>query len=130
MADISEGVDIMKKKEKPVQLEECMKDEQEFDDSEDEISEEEDIMDGNKGKTEELANDERACDTEVDKNTNKNTGGMEVENGEEIKTLSGRDPKKQEMDEGLELALVEEAAKEKLWKKIKTQRRKKRRRII
>ena len=53
LADISEGLDIMKKNKKLVQLEECMKDNWEFDDSEDKISEEEDTMDGNKGKTEE-----------------------------------------------------------------------------
>ena len=63
-----------------------IKDNWEFDDK---ISEEEDTMDGNKGKTEESADDEKACNTEVDKNTNKNTGKMEEKNGEEIKTPSG-----------------------------------------
>ena len=74
-----------------------MKDEWEFDDSE-----EVDTMDGKQGKTEELANDdEKACDTEGDKNTNRITGEMEEENGEEIKTSSGQDSKKQEIDEVL-----------------------------
>ena len=42
----------------------------------------------NKWKTEESADDEKACNTEVDKNTSKNTGEIEEENGEEIKTPS------------------------------------------
>ena len=63
MADISEGLDIMK-------------DNREFDDSGDEISEKKDTMDGNKGKTKESADNEKACDME-DKNTNRNTGDME-----------------------------------------------------
>ena len=74
--------------------------------------EEEDIMIGNKGKTEEMTNDdEKACDTEGDKNTNRNTREMEEGNDEEIKTPSEQDPKKQETDEGLELASAEEAVK-------------------
>ena len=81
-----------------------MTDTWEFDDLEDEISEEEDTMDGNERKTEESADDEKTCDTEVDKNTNKSTGEMEEKNGEEIKTPTRQDPKKQEMNEGLELA--------------------------
>ena len=58
MADISEGVDTMK-------------DNWGFDDLEDGISEEQDILDRNKGKTEELADDnEKARDME-DKITNR-----------------------------------------------------------
>ena len=44
--------------------------------------------------------DKKARDME-DKNTNRNKGEMEEENGEEIKTPSGQDPKKQEMNEVL-----------------------------
>ena len=44
--------------------------------------------------------DEKVSDAEDDKNTNRNTEG--VENGEEIKTLCGQNPKKQDTDEELE----------------------------
>ena len=62
MADISEGVNIMK-------------DNWEFDDLGDEILEEEDTMDGNKGKTEESAKDE-AREKNLDTTNNPETGGI------------------------------------------------------
>ena len=67
-------------------------------------------MDGKKGKMEELADDdEKASDTEDDKNTNRNTGGKVKENGKEFKTPCGQDSKKQKMDK--ELVSSEAAAK-------------------
>ena len=84
-------------KEQTVGVEKPMKDEWEFDDSK-----EDDIMDGKQGKTEELADvNEKARDTEDDKNTNRYTIGKDKENGEEIKPSNVQEkPKNQEMDEG------------------------------
>ena len=68
-------------------------------------------MDGKQGKTEESANDdEKASDTEDENNTDSNTEEKDRENGKEIKTPCGQDPKRQEMDR--ELLLSEAAAKE------------------
>ena len=59
-------------------------------------------MDGKKGNKEEPADgDEKVSYTGDDKNTNRNTGGTEEENGEEIKTPCGQDPMKQEIYEEL-----------------------------
>ena len=60
--------------------------------------------------------DEKARDMEGDRNTNRNKREMEEENGEEIKTPSGQDPKKQEMDEVL--VSSEATAKENTTKEI------------
>ena len=63
--------------------------------------EEEDTMDGDEGKTEELAYDNEKARNLEDKNTNRNKGGKDKENGEEIEPSNGqKKPKNQEMDEG------------------------------
>ena len=113
-------------KKQTVGVEKPMKDEWEFDDLE-----EDDTMDGKQGKTEESADDdEKACNMEGDKNTNRNTGEMEEENGEEIKTPRGQDPKKPEMDVGLEFVSAEEAAKENITEENEDTEEKETRRII
>ena len=68
-------------------------------------------MDGQQEKMEKSADaDKKASDMEDDKNTNRNKGGTEEENWEEIKTPYVQDIKKQDTDE--ELASVVEATKE------------------
>ena len=75
-------------KKQTVGVEKPMKDEWKFDNLEE-------------NDMEELANDEKVCNTEDYKNTNRNTGGKDDENGEEIKPSNGQEkPKRQEMDEG------------------------------
>ena len=94
-------------KKQIVGVEKPMNDEWEFDNLE-----EDDTIDCKQENTEESADDdEKVCNTEDDKNTNKNTGGKDDENGEEIKPSNGQEkPKSQEMDEGQ--AASEAAVKE------------------
>ena len=77
-------------KKQTVGVEKPMKDEWEFNDLK-----EDDTIDGKQGNTEESADDdEKACNTEDDKNTNRNTGGKDNENGEEIKPSNGQEKPK------------------------------------
>ena len=59
--------------------------------------EEENIMDGNKGKIEELANDDEKARDMENTNTNRNIGGIDKENSEGIKPSNGQE--NQEIDE-------------------------------